>query len=58
MVDETFFTFFDPKTRQLTASAIKGINADVLALQEIEAMDTLKRFSSQLLCKQGSSISV
>jgi endonuclease/exonuclease/phosphatase family metal-dependent hydrolase len=33
----------------LIASAIKGCNADVLALQEIEAMDSLKKFSGQFL---------
>jgi endonuclease/exonuclease/phosphatase family metal-dependent hydrolase len=52
-VDKTFFTPFDSKTRELTASAIKELNADVLALQEIEAMDTLKKFSTQFLCTSG-----
>lgn len=49
MVDKTLFTPFDSKTRKLTADAIKGINADVLALQEIEAMDSLKKFNTQFL---------
>jgi endonuclease/exonuclease/phosphatase family metal-dependent hydrolase len=53
MVDKTFFTPFDPKTRELTARAIKGLDADVLALQEIEAMDSLKKFSTQFLSASG-----
>jgi len=53
MVDKTYFVPFDLKTRKLTASAVKGINVDVLALQEIEAMDTLKKFSAQLLKRHG-----
>lgn len=53
LVDKTFFTPFDPKTRELTASAIKGIKADVLALQEIEAMDSLKKFNAQFLSQSG-----
>lgn len=53
MVDKTLFEPFDAKTRKLTANAIKGIKADVLALQEIEAMDTLKRFNTQFLSQEG-----
>jgi predicted extracellular nuclease len=53
MVDKTFFAPFDKKTRQLTVNAIKGVKADVLALQEIEAMDTLKKFVTEYLPNEG-----
>ena len=53
MVDKTFFAPFDPASRKLTAAAIKNIKADVLALQEIEAMDTLKKFNTSFLSDAG-----
>jgi hypothetical protein len=44
---------FDPIERKLTADAIAGIDADVLGLQEIESLPTLKRFNDQFLSKLG-----
>lgn len=43
-VDKTKFKPFKEENRQLTAQAMMAINADILGLQEIEGMDTLKRF--------------
>ncbi len=42
--DRTRFKPFSAENRQLTAEAMKAIKADILGLQEIEGMDTLKRF--------------
>ncbi len=52
MVDETKFDSFKPEERRITADAIKAVHADVLALQEIESMDTLKRFVGAYLSNQ------
>lgn len=43
-VDRTLFLDFDETSRRLTAQAIRETRADIIGLQEIEAMDTLKRF--------------
>jgi endonuclease/exonuclease/phosphatase family metal-dependent hydrolase len=52
-VDKTKFAGLKGDNRKITAKAIKAIKADVLALQEIEGMDTLKRFVTQYLSKEG-----
>jgi endonuclease/exonuclease/phosphatase family metal-dependent hydrolase len=51
--ESTLFEPFDPIERKLTADAITGIDADVLGLQEIESLPTLKRFNEQFLSKLG-----
>jgi len=48
-VDKTKFVPFKEQERQITAQVIKKIRADILGLQEIEAMDTLKRFVAQFM---------
>ncbi|MEE9584476.1 MAG: endonuclease/exonuclease/phosphatase family protein [Candidatus Brocadiales bacterium] len=52
-VDKTKFAGLKGDDRKITARAIKAIKADILALQEIEGMDTLKRFVTQYLSGQG-----
>ncbi|MFQ5846350.1 MAG: endonuclease/exonuclease/phosphatase family protein [Candidatus Methylomirabilales bacterium] len=52
-VDKTRFKPFREQNRQLTAQAMKAIKADILGLQEIEGMDTLKRFISAFLGRHG-----
>ncbi len=47
LVDKTKFQEFDSTARRLTEKAIKATNADILCLQEVESMDTLKRFVTQ-----------
>ncbi|MGB8657914.1 MAG: endonuclease/exonuclease/phosphatase family protein [Candidatus Zixiibacteriota bacterium] len=42
--DQRYFDISDPKEKEITGKTIKGLNADVVALQEIENLDTLKRF--------------
>ena len=38
-----------PKSREITAQAVRGINADILALQEVENLDTLRLFNTQFI---------
>ena len=45
-VDVTKFDIFNPTEKKLTGAAIKAIDADVIALQEVENLDALKRFRS------------
>jgi endonuclease/exonuclease/phosphatase family metal-dependent hydrolase len=52
-VDEMKFTEFSEDDRRITGSAVRETDADVLALQEIESLDTLKRFTSQRLRGAG-----
>jgi hypothetical protein len=52
-VDATKSTEFSEDDRRITASAIRETNADVIGLEEIESLDTLKRFTSQRLGGAG-----
>jgi endonuclease/exonuclease/phosphatase family metal-dependent hydrolase len=49
--DKSLFQFILEKERSLTASAIKETNADIIGLQELENLDTLKSFQSQFVKK-------
>jgi endonuclease/exonuclease/phosphatase family metal-dependent hydrolase len=49
LTDATFFELNNPEERKITADAIKATKADVVALQEIECLETLRRFNSQYL---------
>jgi predicted extracellular nuclease len=57
-IDKTKFKPFREQNRQLTARAIKAIKADILGLQEIEGMDTLKRFVTEFMARQGYTYKV
>ncbi len=48
-VNDTKFGKFDKTVRTLTGQAIKKINADVIALQEVENLEVLRRFRSKFL---------
>jgi endonuclease/exonuclease/phosphatase family metal-dependent hydrolase len=52
--EETAFDIFSPESKRITGGAIKATQADVLALQEVENLDTLKRFRSQYLGGSGA----
>ena len=47
--DQTKFSLYDEDSKEITASVINDLEADVLALQEVEGQDTLKRFRNDLL---------
>lgn len=47
--EETAFDIHSPEAKRITGAAIKATGADVIALQEVENLDTLKRFRSQHL---------
>lgn len=49
--DKTLFQFILEKERSLTASAIKETGADIIGLQEVENLDTLKSFQSRFVKK-------
>lgn len=57
-VDKTKFSDLTGDDRRITAMAIKAIKADILGLQEIEAMDTLKRFVTEYLPREGYTYKV
>lgn len=42
--DQRYFDIFDEADKRITAQAIRALNADIVALQEVEGLDTLKRF--------------
>jgi endonuclease/exonuclease/phosphatase family metal-dependent hydrolase len=49
--DKKLFTIIWEPERSLTASAIKDTGADIIGLQEVESMDTLKSFQSRFIKK-------
>jgi endonuclease/exonuclease/phosphatase family metal-dependent hydrolase len=52
--EETAFDISSPDAKRITGQAIKATEADVIALQEVENLDTLKRFRSHYLGGQKS----
>lgn len=48
-IEDVAFDFYDQDKRRITAKAIEGVNADVIALQEVENLDVLERFRSEFL---------
>lgn len=49
MIEKALFTRIFPKERVLTAQAIKATGADIICLQEVESMDTIKNFNTGFL---------
>jgi endonuclease/exonuclease/phosphatase family metal-dependent hydrolase len=49
ILDKTLFTRIIDKGKKLTAQAIAETQADIVCLQEVENLDTLKNFCSQYL---------
>jgi endonuclease/exonuclease/phosphatase family metal-dependent hydrolase len=47
--DQTRFSVLDAESKAITAQVLLALNADVLAVQEVEGLDTLKRFRDRLL---------
>lgn len=52
-VNDTYFDLLNATEKRLTGEVIKALNADVLALQEIENLDVLKRFRGDWLKSLG-----
>ncbi len=48
-VDQTKFDEFSDTAKKITGMAIREIDAQVLCLQEVEGVDTLKRFRTKYL---------
>ncbi len=42
--NKTYFTIFDEAEKKITGRLIRAVGADVIALQEVESLDTLRRF--------------
>lgn len=51
--DSRRFDIHTPTSKRITAEAINVMRADILALQEVENLDTLKRFRSRFLKRGG-----
>ena len=49
LIDRTLFQRLLDKEKELTAKAIAATGADIICLQEVENLDTLKNFCSQYL---------
>ncbi len=49
IIDRKVFKTTLKPVRALTAKALKAVKADIVALQEIESLDTLKRFNTRYL---------
>ncbi len=52
-INDLAFEFLDEDEKALTAGVIAALDADVIALQEVEDFDVLKRFRNQHLKKLG-----
>ncbi|KAB2890353.1 MAG: endonuclease/exonuclease/phosphatase [Desulfobulbaceae bacterium] len=48
-INNLAFDIYDETEKQITAMAIREVNADVIALQEVENLPTLDRFTSRYL---------
>lgn len=57
-INKTQFTFLNDVEKKLTAKAIKALNADVLALEEVENLDVLKRFRNKYLKDMNYTYSI
>ena len=53
ILNDKYFDKIIEKERSLTADAIKETNAEIIALEEIENMETLKSFNSEFLSGCG-----
>lgn len=51
--EQTLYEPFDTSHRRYTAAVIQAIDADILGLQEVESLETLKRFNGQFLDGMG-----
>ncbi|TQV87573.1 endonuclease/exonuclease/phosphatase family protein [Aliikangiella coralliicola] len=49
IIDKKVFKRYMEPNRKLTAKALKAIKADIIGLQEVESLDTLKLFNSTYL---------
>ena len=48
-INDVMFDIYDETEKQITAKAIKEVNADVIALEEVESLPVLDRFNSRYL---------
>ena len=48
-INNLAFDIYDETEKQITAMAIREVNADIIALQEVENLPTLDRFTSRYL---------
>lgn len=50
-INDLAFDIYDETAKQITAQAIKEVNADIMALQEIESLPVLDAFNSRYLAQ-------
>lgn len=46
-VNKTYFTILDEASKKVTGKLIRSLKADVIAPQEVENLDTLRRFRGE-----------
>ncbi len=52
-INDLAFDVYNETEKRITAEAIREVNADIIALQEIESLPLLDRFNSELLARLG-----
>lgn len=57
-INDVAFDFLEEDEKKITAQAIRALDADVLALQEVENFDVLKRFRNECLKPLGYTYAV
>ena len=48
-INDTYFSIYNETDKRITADTVKALDADVLGLQEVENLDTLRRFCTTFL---------
>jgi predicted extracellular nuclease len=48
-VNHTFFSIYNEREKKITGETIRALDADVIALQEVENLDTLRKFRTDYL---------
>lgn len=56
LINDLAFQILRPDEKKLTAKALKDTDADVLALQEVESLEVLRRFRSDYLKKKAGYV--
>jgi predicted extracellular nuclease len=53
-VNHTYFSIYNEQEKEITGETIRALDADVIALQEVENLDTLRKFRTDYLRGRAS----